>query len=458
MCETTKSPAGCYCLLVRFAAGSASWSVVGFAGLAVMLLLGGCGSPLFRKTTEIETGRILKDLSKIKVISEKAAEIPEIYKKPPQIVAGKDCVRLIYFTRYHTADEIAKNVLSQQFEQDPQQGESDSEENAAQQGDIPIRISQIDATNQLIVKCPSEEKAKEVLELLEKVDIPPIQVKVDCIISEIYADVTMDWETTLLIEKLFGEEITFAGSLPGASLRDVARSQIGLKLGYWRNRNVPGDQFRALIDILVSKGYMKILMNPSLEVVNGKTARIETSDHVPLPKEVTKGDEIYQTTEYKDVIDSLEVTPHVFADGYIGLETKAVIGSKSTPEGVKQIPILTKREIENEENRIRQGESLIIGGIKKVERRSIIRGIPFLKDIPGLGILFSSKDSEERAKEVLFIITPSISRGGVKHKKIIEDMKKKHRPLGETDAFLQTIISQLGKEGKPTETTDQPHK
>jgi Flp pilus assembly secretin CpaC len=129
-----------------------------------------------------------------------------------------------------------------------------------------------------------------------------------------------------------------------------------------------------------------------------------------------------------DVVDSLEITPHVFADGYIGLETKILLGSKLTPEGVKQLPIVTKKEIENKENRIRQGESLIIGGIRKTEMRDVVRGVPFLKDIPLLGVLFSGRDFEERAVETIFILTPTISTGGRPNEEVVEEIKRKHEP------------------------------
>ncbi|HIJ72323.1 MAG TPA: hypothetical protein HPP87_13355, partial [Planctomycetes bacterium] len=276
---------------------------------------------------------------------------------------------------------------------------------------------------------------------------PPIQVKINCLVSEVYADRTMDWETTVEVLEALGEDIAMKPSaqpfgtdvqdlidegeeilpaFPGASLRDVARERIGLKVGYF------SEKYKFLIDILESKGYLKILMNPTLEVVNGETAKVESSQHVPLQK-ITKfigefGSNAQTETEYVDVIDSLEITPHVFADGYIGLETKIVLGSKSTPEGVKQIPILTKKQIENKENRIRQGQSLVIGGLRKSEKRSVIRGFPILKDIPILGLLFSSKDFENRAVETVFILTPTISTGGVPKEQIYSRLRQIHHP------------------------------
>ncbi|MCH8219338.1 MAG: hypothetical protein IH892_21495, partial [Planctomycetes bacterium] len=122
------------------------------------------------------------------------------------------------------------------------------------------------------------------------------------------------------------------------------------------------------------------------------------------------------------------------------------IGSKSTPEGVKQTPIITERTITNGENRIRQGESLIIGGLRKTERRSVVRGVPFLKDIPIIGVLFSSKDFEERAKEIIFILTPTISNYGVPNEEMVELIRKKHRaPVPEELAdVLMDSLAGLG--------------
>lgn len=133
------------------------------------------------------------------------------------------------------------------------------------------------------------------------------------------------------------------------------------------------------------------------------------------------------------ITDSLEVTPQAFSDGTIGIKTVALIGSKGTPEGVRQLPIVTTRKITIAENRIRRGESLVIGGIRKSEQRSVVRGVPGFKNIPILGVLFSSKDFEERAKEILFIITPTISSGGVPNKDIVADVQRTHTPIKSSD-------------------------
>ncbi len=402
-------------------------------GLAatVVIFAGGCGDFFAQKPAEIETQTILNELKQIPERPEVTNPLPELYREPAKKLRVGEGVKIFYFTKHHSAEKLAR-LVETQFAAEMK---SDGKGNIFY---IPkYAITESPATNQLVVDCPTEEEGDKVLEFLEAVDVPPIQVNIDCLIVERFADVTMDWETTILVENLFGEEITLGGktdssgnllaAFPGASLRESKRGEFGLNIGYWRNQGVSGHQFRAVVDMLISRGYLKILMNPMLETVNGQKARIVSRENVPLEKILLKEgfDEPFSLTEYQWVEDILEVTPYVYSDGSIGLKTKVQIGSKSKPEGVVQTSIITERTIDIAENRIKPGKSLVIGGITKTEERVVVRGVPFFKDIPLLGVLFSSKDFEEKGTEVIFILTPSISSGGVKYADMLEQVRDK---------------------------------
>ena len=359
--------------------------LVAFAVLASASLVSCRDWPDERSTT-IEAQNILRDLGRIETIPDPNVQGPSIYKSPPkkikQIVGGGEEWKLIYFCRCHTAEEM-KQIINEQFATKL----FDEKGKSANVNDYTVTANV--ATNQLIVRCPLEADIDAVMEIIKEIDIPPIQVRIDCMVSELYADLTVDRETSMAIKNLFGEGITLGGqedngdlAFPGAELRDPARAKFGLKVGVNQNH------FKALVDVLVSRGYMKILMNPSLEIVNGETAKIQSKQHQPLQQITVQsggygGVPVLSTqTEYYEVIDSLQITPHVYAEGYIGMETTAQIAAYLTPEGIKQTPIVTERTITNKDNRIRLGESLVIGGIRKSEKRDVIRGVPILKDIP----------------------------------------------------------------------------
>jgi len=399
--------------------------IIGILFVTAMLLTCGCGGFFDKKTIETRTMKMLNEIKEIHENTDTKNPLPEMYRGPAKKIKVKDGVKLFYFTKHHTVDKLAK-LLREQFAtmSTNKEGKTIYAPKYA--------IGESTATNQLVIDCPNDLEVDKVLEFLEMVDVMPIQVNIDCLILEHFADVSMDWETTLLIENLFGERLTIGESkypgpiFPGASIRESTRSTFGLDIGFWRNQGITGHQLRVIIDMLISRGYLKIIMNPTLETVNGQKAKISSRDFVPIEKIVTQRDVLpYSITEYQWVEDALEVTPHVFADGSIGLETTIKLGSRSKPEGAVQVSIITERSIDVAENRIKPGNSLIIGGLKKTVERAVIRGTPLLKDIPIIGSLFSSKDFEESATELIFILTPSISSGGVKYADMIEDVRKK---------------------------------
>lgn len=414
---------------------------------AIVLWTGGWENIFAQTDTELEAERTLRELRINIHAPEPNVPIPDVYRTPPkifeQIVGGKSEWKLFYFCKFHTSDEL-KKIIQEQF------ATKLFEKPDKPPSVVPdYTVSSNPATNQLIVRCPAQEDVEAVLETLDQVDVPPIQVKIDCLISEIYADMTFDRETTIEIQNLLGENITMKpGGLPfgtdvrqiideggevlpafpGASMREVARARMGLNIGYLSTSHA----FTALVDLLESRGYLKILMNPTLEVVNGGTAKVQSTQKVAIDK-ITSQSTISNNflgtqTLFEDVVDSLQITAHVFADGYIGLETSILLGSKNTPEGVKQIPIITKKQIDNKQNRIRQGESLIIGGMRKNEKFAVVRGVPILKDIPLIGFLFSSEDTEQRAVETVFILTPTISTNGRPKEEVMREVSRRHEP------------------------------
>lgn len=450
----------------------------------MMLFCIGCSGFFDKKSTEIESMRVLQELRQVRESPHVSNPLPDLYLQPPSRLEIKDGVKVFYFTRHHPADQLAVLLREQ----------------------LDVASDPHGSTNQLVVYCNDHGQADQVLSYLEKIDVPPVQVNIDCLILERFGDVTMDWETSIFIENFMGEDLTlgeklatffyekdsegkyyavqngnifqinpadypgvsldsFAGgelldldpAFPGASLRETERANFGADFGYWMDKHVPGHQVRTIVDVLISRGYLKILLNPTLETVNGKEATVTIQDYTPIEKVKTGlggASDAYNITEYVWVKDTLTVTPTVYADGSIGLKTDIRIGSRSKPEGVIQRSIITERAINVEENRIRPGESLVIGGMRKSEKRSVIRGIPFFKDLPIIGVLFSSKDFEEKGTEIIFIMTPSISSGGREHSEVVEKIRKKHEKP-QYEMGLGKMLSEPFGEGSYTEVVEK---
>ncbi len=394
----------------------------------------------------METEKILDNVGRVEIVSDANVPWPATHMQPPakirQAVAGADEWKLVYFCRYHTAEQM-KKIIHAQFATTlfDAKGQATTVQN--------YTVTTNPATNQLIVRCPVEQDLDAVLEMLNEIDIPPVQVRIDCMVSELNASMTMDRETTLLVENLFGEGIALGGkddgaggvlpAFPGASLREPARGKYGLKVGV--NRPDEGHRVQTLVDILVSRGYLTVLMQPTLEVLNGQTAKVLSKQRVPIEQITVQsggyGDDVILSTQtkYYEVVDSLQITPHVFADGSISLTTHVQIASYLAPQGVVQSQIVTERTITSKDNRIRPGESLIIGGMRKTAKRDVVRGVPILKDIPLLNLLFSGRDFEEQATELLFVLTPAISTEGRPNQDMQDMLERRHSsPLSRADA------------------------
>ena len=106
----------------------------------------------------------------------------------------------------------------------------------------------------------------------------------------------------------------------------------------------------------------------------------------------------------------LAVTPRVNDSGYVRLYIRPEVSSvTSFTDG---IPVVEETTAETEVM-VRDGVTLIIGGLIKKEKRHTVKKVPLLGDIPLLGRLFSSHDSEDVKSELIIFITPHIISGDV---------------------------------------------
>ena len=116
------------------------------------------------------------------------------------------------------------------------------------------------------------------------------------------------------------------------------------------------------------------------------------------------------TKTYKDeyVSISLSVIPHVNEDKYITLWLKPVVQEITGFTGEKSdIPIISDRTT-NTQIRVRNGESIVIGGLIKEDRIQTTRKVKFLGDIPLLGALFRHTSIDTKRSELIIFITPKI--------------------------------------------------
>jgi type IV pilus assembly protein PilQ len=108
-------------------------------------------------------------------------------------------------------------------------------------------------------------------------------------------------------------------------------------------------------------------------------------------------------TEFIEAALSLEVTPHITADGSVNMKIKA---SNNSP-GTGSPPSISKKEATTELV-VKNGETTVIGGIYVDRDTDAETGVPYLSEIPLLGWLFKSNTKNKNKNELLIFITPKI--------------------------------------------------
>jgi type IV pilus assembly protein PilQ len=147
---------------------------------------------------------------------------------------------------------------------------------------------------------------------------------------------------------------------------------------------------------------LKIISTPKIVTLDNKEATI--TQGVEWPYQNVEDDEV--ETEFKEINLTLKVTPHITPDKRVSLEInlKKDDIQEITPTGE---PALSTNEAQTE-LLIDDGQTIVIGGIVKRTENDAVSGLPILKDIPGLGWLFSAKQNEVQKRELLIFMTPNI--------------------------------------------------
>ena len=169
-------------------------------------------------------------------------------------------------------------------------------------------------------------------------------------------------------------------------------------------------QFSATLNALITSGKAKVLATPSLITLPGKEASIFIGSHIPVVTEKHNNGESTYSTEYVDAGIKLKYTPIVSRDGYI---TSAVHTEVSTPALISELKNYRINSRTADTNvRMRNGETLVIGGLISEEEQKQLQQIPFLSKIPLLGFLFKNHFRSKSKTEVIMLLTPYLSDAG----------------------------------------------
>jgi type IV pilus assembly protein PilQ len=273
------------------------------------------------------------------------------------------------------------------------------------------------ATNSIVFSgLPGEIGA--ITQVLTELDIPyqqiSLEAKVVAISKNATKDLGFDWQWSNLPTVAQTNTNTTAIGASTTNTTTVTRDYPGV-ISFGRN---PEGQrfeldFQAKLSALISKGNAKILAKPNITTLNGREALILIGDKIPVLTEQTDSSGKTSTTvTYVDAGIKLQYTPRINSDGLITATVHTEVSSPTLVPEVKAYRITTRAADTNV--RMRDGETMVIGGLIGSDESGGDNKIPGLSDLPILGALFKSTHTVKNETEVMIFLTAHIVKNAEK--------------------------------------------
>ena len=264
----------------------------------------------------------------------------------------------------------------------------------------------------------TEAEAQDVELLARQLDVPTPQVSLEAKVVEISKqaskDLGVEWQWSKLPQypqqrKTYRNE----GESNERVEQDVRRQWQG-------NEQVPGIiqfghgpegqpfefYFSAQLNALVNSGKAKILARPNITTIQGHEAVINIGGEVPVPTQSVTNSTTTTSLTYRQAGIILRYTPRVNADGHITAEVHTEVSSPLFVEDIKAYRF-QKRSADTTV-RLRDGETMVIGGLIGSEESKTFSKVPFLGDLPVLGVFFRNLKRSHSESEIMIFLTAHI--------------------------------------------------
>lgn len=264
------------------------------------------------------------------------------------------------------------------------------------------------ATNSLVIR--TEPPNYPVLrETVEQLDVRPPQVLLEVLVTEI----TLDEATQYGINwSIFSDNVGDASVTGRFGAQQFADSGLaGARDLILRAIRLDDVDVRILLQALETTGEVRVLSTPHILALNNEQARILVGSQVPFSQSTRTGLDVVvdRIVQYRDVGTQLTILPTINEDGYVTFRILQEVSAltSQTLEAALNAPVISTREAETSAI-VRDGETVVIGGLIDELDDVVDTGVPILKDIPLLGYLFKSRSTRRVRTELAIFVTPYV--------------------------------------------------
>ena len=279
------------------------------------------------------------------------------------------------------------------------------------------------ATNSLVVTTASKNR-KQVVKIIDDLDRAVPQVLIKVLVCEVTHTNTVDLGVEFSGLNLRGNEVVQALTVGAQVPNVVAVEGKGQSAG--SNFNVGtntsgGFMFKldekyvtAAVHALATVSKVNILSRPYILTSDNQEATIMVGENDPFitSSQITTDGQVINNIQYQAIGIILDVTPHINGQGLVTLDVYPEISSntgRTVPlNQFASSPIFAQRYAQSRVA-IRDGQTIVIGGLMQDQITKTIDKIPFLGDIPLLGVLFQHSNEEKVKTELLIFLTPHVA-------------------------------------------------
>ena len=268
------------------------------------------------------------------------------------------------------------------------------------------------ATNSLVIRT-APPNFSVLQETIEQLDVRPPQVLLEVLIAEVTLDRAsqfgINWQ--LLTQRgVSGDSTRGIGIGVGPqSFGDTLLQGfqgLGVRVVSLASLNV-----RAILQALASRTNVRVLSTPRVLALNNEEARILVGSEVPFVSSTFSGltAGLNTVVQFRNVGTQLTVVPTVNNDGYVTFRVLQEVSalSATTIAAAQNAPVITTREAETSAI-VKNGHTIVIGGLIGETTQEIESGVPILKDVPILGYLFKSRSTSRQRTELAIFLTPYV--------------------------------------------------
>jgi general secretion pathway protein D len=265
-------------------------------------------------------------------------------------------------------------------------------------------------TNTLIINAPADMH-REIEKTINELDKSRRQVLIETAMVEVVLDEGTDLGVEWAVQGS-GDPESSAAQMSGLDLAGLVAgttpiTEVADGFTYFVKSN---DKKWALIQAAQDDDRLQVLSSPTVLTRDGMEAEVSFGQEVPVRQStLSSGGNENFSFDYRDAKITLRVTPHIDDDQMVTLnleqEIRRVVEDKLASE--ENAPTFRTREIRSN-LQVDNGQTIILGGLIERGDREERVGIPYLMDIPVLGLLFGRTAIRKEGTEILMVLTPHV--------------------------------------------------